>query len=228
MEEQVSICHVFRVIVVMVSRRASRQLGGFALATLAWILCSVSMSLPQWRVWCFQEPLDSKPRMTLVGMWKTCVYHQEGDSNISKVCYKYTYQDTFVPLDIRVSQHLLLISSFLGMIATVIVIVVPWKLYSGRLRKKATYNPFIISGILNVTASVFVFFAILYNYLSIISKNGIAFPSSFRTPSIPDTQKVGTALAMATLSSFLFLVGGTIFLSFNLPRRSRMCSNIKI
>ncbi|XP_038172612.2 claudin-34-like [Arvicola amphibius] len=211
-------CQVFRVTVVMVSRRASRQLGGFALATLAWILCSVSMSLPQWRVWCFQEPLDSKPRMTLVGMWKTCVYHQEGDSNISKVCYKYKNQDTFVPLDIRVSQHFLLISSFLGTIATVTVIVALWKLYSGRLRKKATSNPFMVPGILNVIASIFVFLSIVYNYLSIIRKDGIAFPPSFHTPSFPDTQKVGNALAMATLSCFLFLVGGIISLSFTLPQ----------
>ncbi|XP_041498390.1 claudin-34-like [Microtus oregoni] len=212
----------------MASRRASRQLGGFVLATLAWILCSVSMGLPQWRVWCFREPMDSKPRMTLVGMWKVCIYHQEGNSNISKVCYKYTYQDSFIPLDIRVAQHLLLISSFLGMIATVTVIVAPWKIYSATLQKKATYNLFVIPGILNIAASVFVFFTISYNYLAIIREDGIAFPPSFRTPSIPDTQKVGTALAMATLSSFLFLVGGTIFLSFTLPRRSRMCSNIGI
>ncbi|KAM7339094.1 hypothetical protein ACRRTK_002578 [Alexandromys fortis] len=212
----------------MVSRRASRQLGGFTLATLAWVLCTVSMCLPQWRVWWFQEPVDSKPRMTLVGMWKVCVYHQEGNSNISKVCYKYNYQDSFIPLDLRVAQHLLLISSFLGMIATVIVIVAPRKIYSGRLQKKTTFNLFIIPGILNITAGVFVFFTVLYNYLSIIHMDGIAFPPSFRTPSIPDTQKVGTALAMATLSSFLYLVGGTIFLSFTLPRHPQMCSNIRI
>ena len=221
-------CLAFSITVVMASRPASRQLGGFALATLAWILCSVSMGLPQWRVWCFQEPMDFKPRMTLVGMWQVCVYHQEGNSNTSKVCYKYNYQDRFIPLDIRVAQHLLLISSFLGVIATVTVIVAPRKIYSGRLQKKTTYNLFIIPGILNIIASVFVFFTISYNYLSIIRNDEIAFPPSFRTPSIPDIQKVGTALGMATLSSFLFLVGGTTFLSFTLPRGSRMCSTIRI
>ncbi|XP_075813100.1 claudin-34-like [Microtus pennsylvanicus] len=204
----------------MARRAASKQLGGFALATLAWILCSASLGLPQWRVWCFQEPMDSKPRMTLVGMWKVCIHHQEGNSNISKVCYKYNYQDSFIPFDIRVAQHLLLISSFLGMIATVTFIVALWKLYSGRLRKKDTYNPFILPGILNVIASSFVFLSNLFNYLSIIRNVGIDFPPSFHTPSFPDTQKVGTALAMATLSSFLFLVGGIISLSFTLPRHS--------
>ena len=210
----------------MASRPASRQLGGFALATLAWILCSVSMGLPQWRVWCFQEPMDSKPRMTLVGMWQVCIYHQEGKFNISNVCYKYNYQDSFIPLDIRMAQCLLLISSFLGMIATVTSIVALWKLFSGRLRKKDTYNPFILPGILNIIASSCVFLSTLFNYLSIIRNDGIDFPPSFHTPSLPDTQKLGTALAMATLSSFLFLVGGTISVSFTLPRHSGKYSAI--
>ncbi|CAH6783725.1 claudin-34 [Phodopus roborovskii] len=210
----------------MVSRSASRQLGGFAAATLAWILCSVSMSLPQWRVWYFQEPMDSKPSMTLVGMWRTCVYHEERNSNILRACYQYTYQDTFIPLDIRVAQHLLLISSFLGMISMVSVVVALWKIYTGRLWKKATYNPFFFPGILNIIASILVFLSILYNYLSIIHKDGIAFPPSFHTPSLPDTQKVGIALAMATLSSVLFLVGGTISLSFTLPLHSQIHYNI--
>ncbi|XP_036031482.1 claudin-34-like [Onychomys torridus] len=210
----------------MVRKRASRQLGGFAAAILAWILCSVSVGLPHWRVWCFQEPMDSKPSITLVGMWKTCVQHQESNSTISTVCYPYTYEDTFIPLDIRVAQHLLLVSSFLGMVATVSVFAVLWKLFSGKLPKKATHNPFVFPGLLNIIAGSFIFLSALYNYLSIIRKAGIAFPPYFRTPSFPDTQKVGSALVMATFSSFLFLVGGTISLSFTLSRRSHIHSNI--
>ncbi|XP_052600893.1 claudin-34-like [Peromyscus californicus insignis] len=210
----------------MVRKHSSRQLGGFAAAILAWILCSASMALPHWRVWGFREPMDSKPRMTLVGMWMTCVYHQENLSNILRACYPYTYQDTFIPLDIRVAQHLLLVSSFLGMVATVSIIVALWKIYSGKTRKKAHYNPFFFSGVLNIIAGSFVFLSVLYNYFAIIHKDRIAFPPYFRTPSFPDTQRVGTALTMATLSSVLFLVGGTISLSFTFSRRPYIHSNI--
>nr|XP_034340640.1 claudin-34-like [Arvicanthis niloticus] len=207
---------------MIVRKHAKRQIGGFAAGTMAWFLCSVSMSLPQWRVWFFQEPMESKPGITLVGMWRTCVYHQESNSSFNRVCYKYTYQDTFIPLDIRVAQHLLLIASFLGITATFSVIVALWKLYSGRLRKINTFNPFRLPGILNIIASSFVFLSILYNYLSIFRKDGIAFPPSFHTPSFPDSQKVGAALAMATISCFLFLVGGIIPLSFTRPPRYRV------
>ncbi|KAL1765641.1 claudin-34-like [Sigmodon hispidus] len=204
----------------MVSKHANRQLGGFVVSVIAWILCSASMGLPQWRVWSFQDPIDSKPGMTLVGIWSTCVYYyQDENSTMFKRCYKYKYQDTFIPLDIRVAQHLLLISSFLGLIVTISIIVALWKLYSGRLRKKDTHNPFKLPGSLNMVASSLVFLSTLYNYLSIIRKDGIAFPPSFHTSSFPDTQKVGIALVMATLSCFLFLVGGTISLSFVLPQR---------
>ncbi|XP_032745601.1 claudin-34-like [Rattus rattus] len=210
----------------MARKHAKRQLGGFAASTIAWFLCSVSMGLPQWRVWFFQDPMESKPGMTLVGMWRTCVYHQKSNSTFNRVCYKYTYQDTFIPLDIRVAQHLLLIASLLGIISIISVIIALWKLYSGRLRKKVAFNPFRLPGILNVIASSFVLLSILYNYLSIIRKDGIAFPPSFHTPSFPDSQKVGTALAMATLSCFLFLLGGIIPLSFTLPPRCRVRYNI--
>ncbi|XP_036031483.1 claudin-34-like [Onychomys torridus] len=210
----------------MVSSRDSQQLRGFAAAILAWILCSVSMALPHWRMWSFQEPMDSKPSMTLVGMWMTCVYQQENISSIFRVCYPYTYQDTFIPLDIRVAQHLLLVSSFLGMVATVSIIAALWRIFSRRLRKKAPYNPFFFSGVLNIIASIFVFLSVLYNYLAIIHKDRIAFPPYFHIPSFPDTQRVGTALIMATLSSFLFLVGGTISLSFTLSRCPHIYSNI--
>ncbi|KAL6061464.1 hypothetical protein STEG23_034784 [Scotinomys teguina] len=161
---------VFSVSVIMVRKGAGRQLGGFAATILGWILCSASMGLPRWRVWGFRESMDSKPSMTLVGMWKTCVYHQESNSTIDRVCYPYTYQDTFIPLDIRVAQHLLLVSSFLGVVAIVFIIVALWKLYSGKLRKKGIHNPFIFPGILNIIAGSFVFLSILYNYLSIVHK----------------------------------------------------------
>ncbi|XP_006973322.1 claudin-34-like [Peromyscus maniculatus bairdii] len=210
----------------MVSSRDNRQLGGFGAAVLAWILCSISMALPHWRMWSFKEPVDSKPSMILVGMWMACVYQQENVSRIFRVCYPYTYQDTFIPLDIRVAQHLLLVSSFLGMVATVSIIAALWRIYSRRLRKKAPYNPFFFSGVLNIIASSFVFLSVLYNYLAIIHKDRIAFPPYFLMPSFPDTQRIGTALTMATLSSFLFLVGGTISLSFTLPRRPHIYSNI--
>ncbi|XP_050996964.1 claudin-34-like [Acomys russatus] len=210
----------------IVRNHANRQLGGFAVATLAWFLCTVSMGLPEWRVWYFQDPLDSKTSMALVGMWRTCVHHQERNSSIVRVCYQYSYQDNLIPLDIRMLQHLLLISSRLGMLAAVFDTIALWKLYSGRLWKKATYNPFCLPGILNIIASSFVFLTILYNYLSIIRKDGIAFPPYFHTPSFPDTQKVGIALAMATLSSILFLIGGTIALSFTLPSRYEVRSII--
>ncbi|XP_035293863.1 claudin-34-like [Cricetulus griseus] len=210
----------------MFSRRASCHLGGFAAATLAWILCSVSMNLPQWRVWYFEEPMESEPSMVLVGMWRTCVYYEERNSDILGVCYQYTYQDTFIPLDIRVAQHLLLISSIIGMVSTISVVVALWKLYTGRFRKKFTYNPFLFPGVLNIIAGVLVFLSVLHNYLAIIRNDGIVFPPSFHIPSIPDIQKFGTALAMATFSFVLFLMGGIISLSFTLSLHSQIHSNI--
>ncbi|XP_021485921.2 claudin-34-like [Meriones unguiculatus] len=177
--------------------------------------CSVSMGLPQWQVWYFQEIMNPKPSMALVGMWRTCIYHYNNYSGNVQVCHQYTYHDSFIPLDIQVSQHLVLGSSFWGMIGTASKIVALWNLYTEKAQENTTHSLFCLPGILNILASSFVFFAVLYNYLSIIFKKDIAFPLSFHMPSFPDTQKAGNSLAVATLSSFFFELSGTIFLSLS-------------
>ncbi|XP_052619063.1 claudin-34-like [Peromyscus californicus insignis] len=199
---------------MLLRKDTNLQITGFTAAILAWIFCSVSMGLPQWRVWYFQEPMNSKPSMALVGLWRTCIYHYNNYSSNVRVCHRYTYYDSFVPLSIRVAQHLVLVSSFFGMAGTVSSIVALWKLYTERVQKNSTYNSFFFPGILNILASSFVLFALLYNYLCITRNEDIAFPPFFHIPSFPDTQKAGSALAVATLAAFFFVLSGTIFISF--------------
>ncbi|ERE65271.1 Claudin containing protein, partial [Cricetulus griseus] len=207
---------MFTVMMILFNKDFNYQVGGFALSTIAWILCITSMGLPQWRVWYLKEAAISYPSVAFVGVWKTCLYHYDNSSNI-RTCYQYSYYDTFIPLDIRISQHLLLITSIFWLIGKVATIVALRNVYRGRQEQNATHNAFGLSAILNIIASSFVFLAVLCNYFSIVNKEGIAFPPSFHMPLYPHNQKAGAAMGVAFLSAVLFLFSGVIFISSTVP-----------
>uniref|UniRef100_A0A8D2E153 Claudin-34 n=1 Tax=Sciurus vulgaris TaxID=55149 RepID=A0A8D2E153_SCIVU len=210
--------HTYAAAMVWLVSSANRQVAGFAIATIGCILSGISMGLVEWRMWYINQPLLSPSGVACVGMWRVCIYHHHY-SNISnaKVCYRYTYHDDFLPPDIRVSQHLLLAANILGLLGKAFIILALRNVYMGILQKDDTCNPFVASGILNIAASGCISIVVLWNYYSIMSMEGIEFPSSFRVPFKPDVQEVGSALIVATLAAFLLLLSGTIFLSYTFP-----------
>lgn len=199
---------------LLLSRSANCQVGGFALACIAWLLCSISTGLPQWRVWYFNETMFSEPTTAFIGMWRVCFYHQNIKPGNIRGCHEYTYHDNFIPLDIRIIQHLLLGSNIFGLIGTVASIFALRNTYIGKVQKTITYNPFVISAILNIITSTFILLAILCNYFSVIHKTAIKFPPSFRIPLYPSYQRIGIANIVASLAALMFLGSSIIFLSY--------------
>ncbi|XP_021009724.1 claudin-34-like [Mus caroli] len=202
---------------LLLSKSANCQVGGFALASIAWVLCSISTGLPHWRVWYLNETMFTGPTTVFIGMWRVCIYHQNSKFGSARVCHGYTYDDSFIPLDVRIIQHLLLISSMLGLIGTVATIFTLRKVYAGKVQKNTTHKPFVLSAILNIIASIFVLLAVLFNYFSVIHKAGIAFPPSFHLPLYPPSQRIGIANIIASLCALMFLGSGIIFISYTSP-----------
>ncbi|XP_050998407.1 claudin-34-like [Acomys russatus] len=199
------------------NKSANCQVGGFALASIACILCSISADLPQWRVWYLNETVFSERSVAFVGMWRVCLYNQSSKPDNARGCHEYSYHDNSVPLDIHIIQHLLLIANILGLIGTVATIIALQNVYTGKEQKNVTYNPFITSAVLNIVASSLVLLAVLCNYLSVIQEAGIAFPPSFQMPLYPPHQRIGIANVVASLAALLFLGSGIIFVSYTNP-----------
>nr|XP_020006871.1 claudin-34 [Castor canadensis] len=202
---------------ILLVNRANCQVLGFAVTTMAWILSSTSMGLVEWRVWYMDDPSLSFSGMAMVGMWRVCIYRHNSNSSKVKMCHQHTYNDTFFPPDIRVGQHLLMAANFLGLFGKAFVIFALRNVYMGILQKNVTCNPFIISGILNIIASGCISLAVLWNYYAITNMEGIDFPLSFHVPFKPNTQEIGSAILVATLAAFLFLLSGMSFLSYSIP-----------
>ncbi|XP_057614932.1 claudin-34-like [Chionomys nivalis] len=210
----------------MLMKTHNRQMGGFALTSLACLLCGISMKLPQWQVWYYEDPVISKPTMAFVGIWKTCVFHNGNNSSDMKICHQYNYRDSFIPFYMQINQHLLLVTIVFVVFGKITTIITLWILCMGKVWRNVTCNLFRLSGILKIIASSLLFLTVLLNYISIMCKWGVAFPPSFNMPSDPDTQKIGSAMILAIMSAVSFLISGTICLPSNLAIVETPCSKI--
>ncbi|CAK7313709.1 claudin-34 [Vulpes vulpes] len=194
----------------------NRQMAGFTIATVGWILTTTSTGLVEWRVWYMNNSSLFPSGLVCVGMWKVCIYQYITNFNRATLCHRYTYHDTYLPLDIRISQNLLLVATILGLLGRAAIIFALRNVYMG-IHQDATFNPFIVSGILNVVAGVCISITVVWNFYSVINEEGITFPPSLYIPFKPDSQEIGSALLVACLAAFMMLLSGLLFLSYKRP-----------
>ncbi|XP_027464499.1 claudin-34 isoform X2 [Zalophus californianus] len=201
---------------------ANCQVAGFAIATVGWILTTTSMGLVEWRVWYLDNTSLFPSGLVCVGMWKVCIYHHISNYNRATFCHRYDYRDTYLPLDIRVSQNLLLVASILGLLGRASLIFVLRNACMGVLWKNATFIPFVASGILNLAAGICISIAVVWNYHSMMNEEGITFPPSLSIPFKPNTQEIGNAFLVACLAAFMMMLSGLLFLSYKFPMVSQV------
>ncbi|XP_070461050.1 claudin-34 [Equus przewalskii] len=211
---------------ILLINSAHCQVAGFAVATVGWILSTICMGFAEWRVWYMNNTSLLPSGLARVGMWKICIYYHAENFYRATSCYHYTYCDTFLPLDIRIAQNLLLIASILGLLGKASITFALRNVYMGILRKNATCNAFVASGILNIAAGVCISVAVTWNYHSVMNEEEIAFPPYFYVPFKPDAQEIGNAIIVACLAAFLMLLSGLCFLSYKFPLDSHVCPEI--
>ncbi|XP_023054487.1 claudin-34 [Piliocolobus tephrosceles] len=195
---------------------ANCRFSVFALTTIGWILSSTSMGLVEWRIWYMKDTPLYPPGIACVGIFRVCIYQHHTNSTTTKFCYRYSYQDTFLPLEIYMAQRFLLTASMFGFFGRAFNIFALRNM-SVKIFEEDTYNSFIVSGIFNIAAGVFILIAVLQNYDAIINSRGITFPPSLQMPFKPDLQEVGTAIQMAGIGALPMLLTGMFSLFYKCP-----------
>ncbi|EPQ16785.1 Claudin-22 [Myotis brandtii] len=198
-------------------KNANCQAASFSLNTLGWILSMTCMGLAEWRVWHMESSSAPSRGLACIGMWKVCTYQPNSLHSRNIECHRYTYSDTYLPLDIRIAQNLLLAASLLGVLGKVLMVMGLRRVYAGQLQKDTTCNLFFASGVLSVVAGAFIFTAVIWNHHSVMNEEGIHFPPSFQIPFRPDRQEMGSTVPVAVLAAFLMLLSGLLTISFQLP-----------
>lgn len=199
---------------VLLNKSANHQIRGFTLATIARIMCNTSMALPEWRNCYLNNSMLSYPSLAFVNIWEAYICHHNHNSSHLRDCHYYTCHNNLVPLDIRVSQILLLVAKVVGLVGTVCSVFALQQLYTEELHKNNDYNPFVLSAVLNAIASTFIFLAVMCNHLSVPSKEEVSFLQSFQMPIFSNAQRAGRAMGLAYISAILFLLSAIIFISY--------------
>ncbi|NXJ90188.1 CLD34 protein, partial [Corythaixoides concolor] len=195
------------------------QLAAFALGTVGWILCTVSMGIVEWRVWHVYNTTIISSGIAWVGIWKVCFI---SDVLISpgykeQFCHKYSGYDSSIPQEIYAAQGLLLIAMFMGLLGLAATVFALRNVYMGIAHKILITRFFLVGGFFYIFAGMCVLVPVSWNFYSVLHNQSIAFPPSYYMPSSPAAQEAGAAIPIGIVAVILLLLSGSFSLSYRFP-----------
>ncbi|XP_035170942.1 claudin-34 [Oxyura jamaicensis] len=195
------------------------QLAAFALGTIGWILCTISMGLVEWRVWHVDNTTVISSGIAWVGIWKVCFisYLHVSSGYKEQFCHKFSGYDSFVPHEIYVAQGLLLIAMVMGLLGLTATVFALRNIYMGISHKTLVTHFFLLGGFFYIFAGLCVLVPVSWNFYSVAHNQSIAFPPSYYMPSSPTAQEAGAAIPIGIIAVILLLLSGTFSLSYRFP-----------
>ncbi|XP_038010487.1 claudin-34 [Motacilla alba alba] len=195
------------------------QLAAFALGTIGWILCTISMGIVEWRVWHVDNTTVISSGIAWVGIWKVCFisYLYVSPGYREQFCHKFSGYDSFIPHEIYAAQGLLLIAMFMGLLGLAATIFALRNVYMGVTHKTLIAPFFLVGGFFYILAGLCVLIPVSWNFYSVTHNQSIAFPPSYYMPSSPAAQEAGAAIPVGIVAVILLLLSGTFSLSYRFP-----------
>lgn len=195
------------------------QLAAFALGTVGWILCTVSMGIVEWRVWHVDNTTIISSGVAWVGIWKVCFisYLHVSPGYKEQFCHKLSGYDSSIPHEIYAAQGLLLIAMCTGLLGLTATIFALRNVYMGITHKTLITRFFLVGGFFYVLAGLCVLIPVSWNFYSVTHNQSIAFPPSYYMPSSPAAQEAGAAIPIGIVAVILLLLSGTFSLSYRFP-----------
>ncbi|PKU38646.1 hypothetical protein llap_11050 [Limosa lapponica baueri] len=194
------------------------QLATFALGTIGWILCTVSMGIVEWRVWYVDNTTVISSGIAWVGIWKVCFisYLHVSPGYKEQFCHKFSGYDPSIPHEIYAAQGLLLIAMFVGLLGLTATILALRNICMGITHKTLITRFFLVGGFFYVFAGLCILIPVSWNFYSVTHNQSIAFPPSSYMPSSPVAQEAGAAIPIGIVAVILLLLSGTFSLSYRL------------
>lgn len=125
-------------------KRVHLKLASFSLGCLGWLLSFITMKHTEWRLWLVKSSPVFSSGITYIGIWKICFPPnlKASDNYTIVCCHKFSFNETFFPLEMLLAQILLLIAGFSGGLAIFFTFLRSWQLYLGP-RNKTGLNSYI-------------------------------------------------------------------------------------
>ncbi|NXN93166.1 CLD34 protein, partial [Rhinopomastus cyanomelas] len=195
------------------------QLAAFALGTVGWILCTVSMGTVEWRVWHVDNTTVVSSGVAWVGIWKVCFisYLHVSPGYKEQFCQRLSGYDFSIPHEIYAAQALLLIALFMGLLGLTATGSALRNVYMGVAHGTLITRFFLLGGCFYVFAGLCVLVPVSWNFYSVTHNQSIAFPPSYYLPPSPTAQEAGAAIPIGIAAVVLLLLSGVFALSYRFP-----------
>lgn len=197
------------------------QFASFWLGTVGWILVAVAAGLIEWRIWYVADQTIITSGVAWVGIWKTCFFSDRLVSPGLQLmyCQHISMFDTFAPVEIYVSQVLMVLGILAGAVGKAVSIYTFRNIFFGLNEARSLRITFSFGGALYIFSSVCVVISVGWNMNSVLRNHTIDFPANFYMPSTPSTQEVGSAIYVGISAAILLLFSGIVFLCYTFPER---------
>ncbi|KAL1023431.1 hypothetical protein UPYG_G00040740 [Umbra pygmaea] len=211
---------------VYLAHTAHWQFLGLVIGCVGWILTMVTAGQNEWRLWYIEDGSVVASGIAWVGVWRACFYsHSFPDYEF---CRSMGITDTFVPLEITVSQVVVMATVVLGLAGNMVGAYAVRNIYFGQKTPKFIRLVFCGAGGLYVLTGACCLVPLIWNMRSVLTNQTIAFPPEFHLPPAPIRQKVGVAIWIGIGASIILIFSGLLFLSYRYPIRAQRLTTLPI
>ncbi|XP_019904421.1 claudin-34 isoform X2 [Esox lucius] len=199
----------------MVATSTHWQFLGLVIGCVGWILTMVTAGQNEWRIWYVEDVSNVASGTAWVGVWRACFYsHTLPDFEF---CRSIGITDPFIPLEIPVSQVMVMVTVILGLTGNMVGAYAVRNIYFGEKTSNIIRLLFTGAGVLYVLTGASCLMPLIWNMTSILTNQTITFPPEFHLPPAPTTQKVGVAIWIGISASILLFFSGILFLCYSYP-----------
>lgn len=186
------------------------QLCGVILGLLGWILCLISMTLVQWRVWHIENSTLISSGIAWIGIWDVCfvLNASVSDGDDTLFCQPLSMFDSFIPKEIFIAQDIMSLCCIVEALAICFIFFGMWNIFKSAHHRKLIDTFFSIGGGMFTISGVIVLVPLIWNMHSVLIEQKINFPLSFQLPPVPKRQYVGIAIHVGLISGTLQAFSG--------------------
>ncbi|KAM3875779.1 claudin-34 [Diretmus argenteus] len=188
------------------------QFLGLLGGVVAWCLVMLTAGLNEWRQWHMDDVSVVPSGVAWVGIWRACYYSHVRPE--FEFCQTIDITEGFVPVEISVAQVLMVVAIICGLAANVTAASTMRLVYFSIEDRGDLRRWFLAAGTLYVLTGVTSLVPLVWNMYSVLANSTIDFPPEFFFPAAPDSQEVGSAIAVGIAASVLIIICGLMFLCY--------------
>lgn len=179
---------------------------------LSWIITMATVGLNDWRIWFVNNTTIINSGVAWIGVWRACFYSHVMSE--IEFCQSLSISDSFVPIEIKLAQVLMMLAVIIGLIANMTGACAMRIAYFSMENRNKIRLAFLLAGTLYLLAGFCSLLSLAWNMNSVLNDQTIAFPPEYQFPTAPVKQTVGNAIGVGLFATALMLLSGLAFLCY--------------